>query len=639
MNKIKVALIGNPNVGKSTLFNALTGLKQHTGNWTGKTVDLAKGICNYQDYSIEIIDLPGTYSLKSYSEEEMVATGYIESKMYDVAIVVCDSVLLERSLNLVLQTLEITNNVIVCLNLIDEASKKGIIIDSKNLSKILKVPVIVTDARNKIGLDKLVESIISYQEQNTYQVIYSEEIETKFSGMSKSLRYKELRKLEKEDKVIKDMIVNSIVNSSNEIAKKVVKFTKEDYEKRDRFLDKILTSKIWGIPIMILMLFFILWLTISASNYPSQMLFNLFAFFENKLSFFLEWLHIPKFVNDLLVLGVYKTSSWVISVMLPPMAIFFPLFTILEDYGFLPRIAFNMDHAFHKCNACGKQCLTMLMGFGCNAVGVTGTRIIDSKREKIIAILTNVFVPCNGRFPTIIAMISMFFVTKASGIFSSILSAAILTLIILLGIFMTFIVSKILSKTILKGYPSSFTLELPPYRRPKFLSVITRSIFDRTLFVLGRAISVAIPAGFILFLLANVYIQDLSILAYLADKLDVIGKFLGLDGIIILAFLLGFPANEIVIPVMLMGYLSMGTLVSYENLDMLKQILIANGWTILTAINFILLTLFHYPCSTTFLTIKKETGSLKWSFIAFALPTFIGIILCICFKLIWQLFL
>lgn len=634
MNKICVALVGNPNVGKSTVFNALTGLKQHTGNWTGKTVDSAIGYCSYENYTIEFIDLPGTYSLKSYSEEESVTTSFIEKKEYDVAVIVCDSVCLEKSMNLVLQTLEITNKVIVCLNLIDEASKKGIIINSKQLEKILNVPVILTDARNKIGLNKLLNQIINFEEKNTYKVQYSKDIEEMLSADN---RYQDIQELENQSNYVKDEIVNTIVNDSNSIVKKVVNFTKVNYDKKDRFFDKIMTNKITGIPIMLFLLFIILWLTISVSNYPSQLLFNFFHFLEDKIFSFFKILHIPNFINEMLVYGVYKTVTWVVSVMLPPMAIFFPLFTILEDYGILPRIAFNMDRAFSKCNACGKQCLTMLMGFGCNAVGVTGTRIIDSRREKIIAILTNVFVPCNGRFPTIIAMISMFFVSSSS--LSSLLSAFILTLIILLGILVTLLVSKILSKTILKGYPSSFVLELPPYRRPKFLSVIARSIFDRTLFVLGRAVVVAVPAGFILFLVANIYIGDVSILNFLADKLNGIGTFIGLDGIILLAFILGFPANEIVVPVMLMGYLSTGSLTDYESLETLKNILIDNGWTLLTAINFVLFTLFHFPCSTTFLTIKKETGSFKWSILALIIPTIVGVSFCLLIKLFWQLFI
>lgn len=634
MNKLRVGLVGNPNVGKSTVFNALTGLKQHTGNWTGKTVDSAIGFCHYQNTKIEIVDLPGTYSLKSSSEEEKVTENFIANNEYDVLIVVCDSVCLEKSLNLVLQTLEITNQVVVCLNLMDEAHKKGIFIKSKKLASILGVPVILTDARSKKGLDNLIEEVIDFQSNDTYLVKYNKEIE---NNLSQENRYKSIRLMEKQSNEYKDLIVNQLVKDAVNIAEQVVVYNDLQYDKKDRFLDKIFTSKCTGIPIMIFMLFIILWITISLSNYPSQLLFNIFQYLEIKLYSFLKFLGVSKFFTDLLVSGIYKTVTWVISVMLPPMAIFFPLFTILEDYGLLPRISFNMDRAFSKCNACGKQCLTMLMGFGCNAVGVSGTRIIDSKREKIIAILTNVFVPCNGRFPTIIAMISMFFVT-GTGLFSNVFSAIILTLVIMLGILVTLIVSKFLSKTVLKGYPTSFVLELPPYRRPKFLSVIARSIFDRTLFVLGRAIVVAIPAGLILFLVANLSINDMSILDFLAEKLNGLGTFIGLDGMILLAFLLGFPANEIVIPVLLMGYLATGSLTDYTSLASLKNTLLEHGWTILTAINFILLTLFHYPCSTTILTIKKETGSIKWCLLAFLIPTLIGLSLCFGVKILGQLF-
>ena len=634
MNKVRVCLIGNPNVGKSTVFNALTGLKQHTGNWTGKTVETAKGICHFQNTKIEIVDLPGTYSLKSSSEEEFVATEYILKKEYDVAVIVCDSVCLEKSLNLVLQTLEITNRVIVCLNLIDEAKKKGILIKSKELSTLLHVPVVLTDARNKVGLENLIQEIIAYQNHECFLVTYPPEIE---SYLSKENRYESIRTLEKKDDKCKDIIAHTIVQESIHISKQVTLFTKENYDQKDRRVDRILTNKLTGIPIMIFLLFFVLWITISVSNYPSELLFSFFSMLENKLFILFEHMAIPVFFSNLMVLGIYKTVTWVISVMLPPMAIFFPLFTILEDYGVLPRIAFNMDRPFSKCNACGKQCLTMLMGFGCNAVGVTGTRIIDSKREKILAILTNVFVPCNGRFPTIIAMISMFFITTHTA-FSSLFSALILTGIILLGVCMTLLISKLLSKTLLKGIPSSFILELPPYRRPKFLSVLTRSIFDRTLFVLGRAVTVAIPAGCILYLVANLHVHNMTILAFLAEKLNHFGVLMGLDGMILLAFLFGFPANEIVIPVLLMGYLSTGSLTDYTDLVSLKNILVQQGWTLLTAINFVLFTLFHYPCSTTLLTVKKETNSWKWSLLSFFIPTIIGILLCLGINFFWQLF-
>jgi len=324
--------------------------------------------------------------------------------------------------------------------------------------------------------------------------------------------------------------------------------------------------------------------------------------------------------------------------MLPPMAIFFPLFTLLEDVGYLPRIAFNLDKYFKKCCACGKQALTMCMGFGCNAVGVTGCRIIDSPRERMIAILTNVFVPCNGRFPTLISIITMFFVGFGTGFKSSFLSTLMLTGVIVLGIFMTFIISKILSKTILKGLPSSFTLELPPYRKPQIGKTIIRSIFDRTLFVLGRAISVAAPAGLVIWLMANININDLSLLSHCSNFLNPLGQLIGLDGVILMAFILGFPANEIVVPIMIMGYMATNNLTDFNNLVELKNLLVNNGWTFVTALCFMLFSLFHFPCSTTCLTIKKETGSWKWVIISILLPLICGITLCFLTTLIYNLF-
>ena len=325
--------------------------------------------------------------------------------------------------------------------------------------------------------------------------------------------------------------------------------------------------------------------------------------------------------------------------MLPPMAIFFPLFTLLEDLGYLPRIAFNLDKIFRKCGAHGKQSLTMCMGYGCNACGVIGCRIINSKKEKLIAILTNVFSPCNGRFPSLIAIISIFIVSTASNKFtSSILSALTLLGFILFSILITLIISKVLSKTILKGMPSTFTLELPPYRKPKILSTITRSILDRTIFVLGRAIYITVPAGIIIWLLTNVTINGNNILSYINTTLDPIGKVMGLDGSIILAFLLGMPANEIVIPILLMIYSQIGTLTDYNSLSELKNLLTTQGWTIITAISFIIFTICHFPCGTTVMTIKKETGSLKWTFLAIVIPALTGFILCLLISNILKIF-
>ena len=334
--------------------------------------------------------------------------------------------------------------------------------------------------------------------------------------------------------------------------------------------------------------------------------------------------------------GMYRVLTWVVSVMLPPMAIFFPLFTILEDSGYLPRVAFNLDKCFKKCNACGKQGITMCIGAGCNAAGVVGCRIIDSPRERLIAIITNSFMPCNGRFPTLIAVITMFFVGEAAG--ASIGAAFILTGIILLGVGLTFLVSWFLSVTFLKGVPSSFALEMPLYRRPQIGRVIIRSVLDRAMFVLGRAALTAAPAGILLWILANGRVNDMTILSYLSGLLDIPAKAMGLDGVILLAFLLGLPANEIVVPIMIMAYLSQGSLAEISEMSILKQLLVENGWTWATAVSVMLFTLVHWPCATTCLTIRKETGSLKWTFLSFMIPTILGCAICVLFHGITMLF-
>lgn len=684
-----VAIAGNPNVGKSTIFNALTGMHQHTGNWPGKTVENASGICKSNHKNFLLVDIPGTYSIMSNSAEEEIARDYICFGNNDCTVVIVDATCLERNLNLVFQILEITNRVVVCVNLLDEAEKKHIHIDLNLLSEHLGVPVVGTCAKKKKTLKKLMDCVDDVCSSKIIpkpkKVIYSSGIEESIQSLIPEIeligtrnstlpdsRWVALKLLDSNTKIVnsieenasvslhlessidhareilrsyriglselKDHVISSIVFRAEEICQEVIHYELNDYNARDRKIDKILTSKRFGIPIMVLFLAIIFWLTITGANYPSQLLSNFFGMVEDKLIFLFTSWHSPQWIIDIFINGMYKTLAWVVAVMLPPMAIFFPLFTILEDLGYLPRVAFNLDHFFKKACTSGKQALSMCMGFGCNAAGVIGCRIIDSPRERLIAILTNTFVPCNGRFPFLIIIATIFFGSYFSGITSSFIATFSVILVILLGIALTLLISKLLSKTILKGMPSSFILELPPYRKPQIGKVLIRSIFDRTLFVLGRAIAVAAPAGIVIWLFANIQLGGISILTHVATFLDPFGKLLGMDGYIITAFLLGLPANEIVLPIILMSYLATGTLVDLEDATSVGRILIENGWTILTAINVMIFTLLHFPCSTTLITIKKETGHLKWSMIAFLLPTLCGIVLCFCTTCLWNLF-
>ena len=675
-----IALAGNPNVGKSTVFNELTGMNQHTGNWPGKTVTNAQGKYTYKNKNFIVVDIPGTYSLMASSVEEEVARNFICFGSPDTIVVVVDATNLERNLNLVLQILEVNNNVIVCVNLLDEAKKKKIEVDFKKLSNVLKVPVVGTSARSSQGLDKLKEEIynlshnknkkdnlkVTYPDflenilkniQNTIEKYIDNKINSRWlsiklldldESLHKTLNeYLKIDILEYEDvnKVIneswlelekhninkeniRDIIVSKIIRTGEKIYKECVTLKNKKYNERDRKIDKILTSKAFGIPIMLVLLGVIFWITIVGANYPSEILSNFLFGIQDKLTIFFQNLGTPSWVHGVLVLGIYRTLAWVISVMLPPMAIFFPIFTLLEDLGYLPRIAFNMDKFFKKACAHGKQALSMCMGFGCNACGIIGCRIIDSPRERLIAIITNSFVPCNGRFPILISIITMFFAGSLLGTWQSIISTLLLTVVILIGIFMTLFISNLLSKTILKGMPSSFVLELPPYRKPQVGKVLIRSIFDRTLFVLGRAVIVAAPAGLIIWLISNIYIGDLSILKYCTNFLDPFAQLFGLDGVILMAFILGFPANEIVIPIIIMSYMATGNIMDMNNLTELKILLIDNGWTWITAICTMLFCLMHFPCGTTCITIKKETGSLKWTALSILIPTITGLLMC-----------
>ena len=608
-----VALAGNPNVGKSTIFNNLTGMHQHTGNWPGKTVSNASGLYNFKKKNFLIYDIPGTYSLISGSEEEEIARDFICNEKPDVTVVVVDATCLERSLILVHQIMEITEKIIVCVNLLDEAENKGISINIDVLSKELGLPVVGTNATNKKTLHLLQEKIYmlctGHIDTSPHLVTYNNKVDWQLA----------------------------IVKRCAYVSDNAITYKKSNSTSLTRKIDTVLTSKKFGIPIMLAFLAVILWLTIVGSNYPSKYLSIFFTTIQSKLILWFNNMHIPDFITNPLIFGVYQTSSWVISVMLPPMAIFFPIFTILEDLGFLPRIAFNLDKCFKKCCTCGKQALTMCMGFGCNAAGVVGCRIIDTKKEKIVAMITNCFVPCNGRFPFLITISTIFIGSLFTGIYSSIAATITVLALVILGILVTLLVSKLLSRTILKNESVPFLLELPPYRKPQVRKIIVRSIFDRTLFVLGRAISVAAPAGIIIWILANVTINDSSLLSAIANVLDPFAKIMGLDGYILTAFFLGLPANEIVLPLILMSYMGNKTLTSMDDITSIAQILKDNGWTIVTAINTMIFCLIHFPCSTTLISIKKESGSAKWALLGFLIPTVCGVIICIFTNSIFKL--
>lgn len=675
-----LALAGNPNVGKSTIFNALTGLKQHTGNWPGKTVSNAQGYFTWKGQEFRLTDVPGCYSLLAHSQEEEVARDYICFGGAEGVMVVCDGTCLERNLNLVLQILEVTNKVVVAVNLMDEAEKKGIQVDLAGLEARLGVRVLGTAARQGSGVEALMEgaaAMVEQEERTALGVEYPPYIETAVERLEEALeqelpacplprRWVALRLLEGDTSILmalnREMGVNvarkgairktleeifqtwakegrerektlgeiaaTVVAKASEIAGETVKLDRERATRLDRRLDRLFTSRSTGFPIMLLLLLGIFWLTMVGANYPSQLLSHVLFGLEDPLANGLTNLGLEPVAVELLVHGAYRVVAWVVAVMLPPMAIFFPLFTLLEDFGYLPRVAFNLDKCFQSCRTCGKQALTMCMGLGCNAVGVTGCRIIDSPRERLIATLTNALVPCNGRLPTMVTLITLFLVGSSGSLVASLGGAAVLVAVMVLGVGMTLLASKLLSATILKGEPSSFALELPPYRRPQIWKVIVRSVVDRTLKVLARAVIAAAPAGVLIWVLANVKLGDVTLLATLTGALDPVGRWLGMDGVILTAFLLGLPANEIVLPIIIMSYLSQGSLTELSGAALL-ELLGQNGWTAVTAVCVILFSLMHWPCATTCMTIYQETKSVKWTALAVVVPTALGVCGCL----------
>ena len=684
-----IALAGNPNTGKSTVFNALTGLRQHTGNWPGKTVTRAEGSFSFHDQRYRIIDLPGTYSLLSTSEDEEVARDFILFGKPDVTVIVVDASRLERNLSLALQILEITDKAVLCLNLMDEARRHHITIDTRTLSRDLGIPVVATSARTKEGIPDLlfaIEEVVSGKFQTkkqTYIDLPKEnaeaiaELQSALSELNPELpntRWLAMRLIEGDESVQKGVEEGTFSAENNpEKQSRVLRIADEyhkilgdsyrndlveaiyaqattlinasvstDFSARsfrvDRAIDRVVTHKIWGFPIMFLLLAGVLWITIIGANYPSQWLSDLFVgWLYPLLKNGANALHFPWWLSGFLIDGVYLATTWVISVMLPPMAIFFPLFTLLEDFGYLPRVAFNLDKLFRTAGAHGKQALTMSMGFGCNAAGVVATRIINSPREKLIAIITNNFSLCNGRWPTQILIATLFIGALVPKQWSSTVSMLAVIGIAVLGIAFSFLTSWLLSKTLLKGESSFFVLELPPYRPPRFFQTLYTSLIDRTLIVLWRAIVFAAPAGAVIWLICNLQIAQQPIALWLIQGLDPIGMFIGLNGVILLAYIVAIPANEIVIPTVLMlTTMVLGQTAVGEGAGVLMEastsqvgvLLHAGGWTLLTAVNLMLFSLLHNPCSTTIYTIYKETHSKKWTLIATLLPVLYGIVVC-----------
>ncbi len=708
-----VALAGNPNTGKSTVFNALTGLRQHTGNWPGKTVVRSEGAFLHDEHRVKVVDLPGTYSLQAGSTDEEVARDFILFGRPDVTVVVVDATRLERNLNLALQILEITSRVVVCLNLVDEARRHGIAVDEKKLARQLGVPVVATVARRGEGIDDLMRAVHDVATGGTAaaplrSATHMPEVEQAVSALAPTIeaafpglpnaRWVALRLLNADERVqeavrtgdiggvgredaavgrpppaggagparenvlelasqlrwklptdFHDSLVTAFYRESERIARAAeVRGLRRMGLDLDRTLDRALTSRWTGFPVMLLILTVVFWLTIAGANVPSSLLATLLI---DQVHPWLvgagSALSMPWWLSGFLFDGVYLATAWVVSVMLPPMAIFFPLFTLLEDFGYLPRVAFNLDGLFRRVGAHGKQALTMSMGFGCNAAGVVAARIIDSPRERLLAIVTNNFSLCNGRWPTQILIATIFIGAVAPAHLAGLVSATAVVGVAVLGIVFMFATSWLLSKTLLRGEASTFSLELPPYRPPRILQTLYTSLIDRTLIVLWRAVVFAMPAGAVIWLTSNIVVGDASLAGHFVTWSNPLGVLLGLNGVILLAYLVAIPANEIVIPTILMLTVmtagiagageGAGVMFELSSATDVGTLLAAGGWTLLTGVCLMLFSLLHNPCSTTLYTIYKETGSVKWTTVSALAPLGIGFVVCFLVAQAWRL--
>ncbi len=708
-----VALAGNPNTGKSTVFNALTGLRQHTGNWPGKTVTRAEGTFRTDEQTFKIVDLPGTYSLQAGSTDEEVARDFLLFGQPDVTVIVVDATRLERNLNLVLQVLEITERAVVVLNLMDEARRHGIGVDPAALERELGVPVIPAAARQGTGIPELRAAMLQVAtgavRPRPFRITrHPGEVEAAITAVVPAVeaaypdlpnaRWVALRLLNADERVLEavrsgelaalaptgsppvaalarggdadavealrdavrdarwrlpadfhDSLTASLFAEAERITAAVqVTGLRRVRVDLDRHLDRLLTSRWTGFPLMIAMLALVFWITIAGANVPSAMLATLLIdTVHPQLHAVGALLGFPAWLAGLLFDGMYLATAWVVAVMLPPMAIFFPLFTLLEDFGYLPRVAFNMDHLFQRVGAHGKQALTMCMGFGCNAAGVVATRVIDSPRERLVAIITNNFSLCNGRWPTQILIATIFLGTLVPARLAGLVSAAAVVGIALVGVGFMLLVSWGLTRTVLRGEATTFSLELPPYRPPRVLQTLYTSLIDRTLIVLWRAIVFALPAGAVIWLISNIQIGGLSIAAHVVQGFNPVGVLLGLNGVILLAYVVAIPANEVVIPSILMltvltgGVAGVGpgdgVLFELENPGAVGELLRAAGWTALTGVNLMLFSLLHNPCSTTIYTIYRETRSVRWTMLATFLPIVLGVVVCFLVAQVWRL--